>query len=82
MKSLLSGLLRGSAAGAAGAGAYLATSYLDDSTGPAKNARQRSDLLVDTAAGVGAGALAGTLRAAGVRPPAAVSGPLLGLCLL
>ncbi len=36
-------------------------------------------LLAGTATGVGIGALAGVLRAAGVRPPAAVSGPLLGL---
>jgi uncharacterized membrane protein len=79
MRSLLSGLLRGSAAGAVGAGAYLAAGYLDRSAGRAKRARLRTVLLVDTAAGVGAGALAGVLRAAGVRPPAAVSGPLLGL---
>jgi uncharacterized membrane protein len=79
MKSLLSGLLRGSAAGAAGAGAYLATGYVDGSTGRTTRACRRADLLEVTAAGLGVGALAGVLRAAGVRPPAAVSGPLLGL---
>ncbi|WP_345613533.1 hypothetical protein, partial [Pseudonocardia adelaidensis] len=79
MGSLLSGLLRGSAAGAAGAAAFLATAPLDASAARADRARLGSDLLAGTAAGVGVGALAGVLRAAGVRPPAAVSGPLLGL---
>ncbi|MHA6618181.1 DUF4126 family protein [Pseudonocardia sp. DLS-67] len=78
MRSLLPGLLRGSAAGAAGAAAYLATGRLDGSAEPAERAGRRSDLRA-TAAGVGVGALAGVLRAAGVRPPAAVNGPLLGL---
>jgi uncharacterized membrane protein len=79
MKSLLSGLLRGFAAGAAGAGAYLATGYVDGSTGRTTRARRRADLLGSTAAGLAVGALAGVLRATGVRPPAAVSGPVLGL---
>lgn len=78
MRSLLSGLLRGTAAGAAGAGAHLATGHLDGSAGPARRAALRPDLRA-TAAGLGVGALAGVLRAAGVRPPAAVSGPALGL---
>jgi uncharacterized membrane protein len=82
MESLFSGLLRGSAAGAAGAGAYLATGYLDGSAGRTARARGRSDLIRGTAAGLGVGALAGVLRAAGVRPPAAVSGPLLGFAAL
>ncbi|MFC5237808.1 hypothetical protein [Pseudonocardia zijingensis] len=77
MRTLLSGVLRGGAAGAAGAGAHLATGYLDGSAGT--RARGRSELLAATAAGLGVGALGGVLRAAGVRPPAAVSGPLLGL---
>jgi uncharacterized membrane protein len=82
MESLLSGLLRGCAAGAAGAGAYLATRYLDDSTGRTTRSRRRSDLLAGAAAGLGVGALAGVLRAAGVRPPAAASGPLLAVAAL
>jgi uncharacterized membrane protein len=82
MESLLSGLLRGCAAGTAGAGAYLAACCLDGSTGRTTRARRRSDLLVGAAAGLGVGALAGVLRAAGVRPPARVSGPLLGLVAL
>jgi uncharacterized membrane protein len=100
MKSLLSGLLRGAAAGAAGAAALTATGYLARTVrpGPVGDAplligaapavpvtgrpRVRISalgLLAGTATGVGIGALAGVLRAAGVRPPAAVSGPLLGL---
>jgi uncharacterized membrane protein len=77
MRSLVSGLLRGVAAGAAGTTAYAAGGYV----GRAQRARRLSaaDLLAGAATGVGVGALAGVLRAAGVRPPAAVSGPLIGL---
>jgi uncharacterized membrane protein len=92
-RSLLSGLLRGAAAGAAGTTALASTSHVDRTV----RGRQAGDaprliraaagpgrpsaagLLTGTAAGVAVGALAGVLRAAGVRPPAAVSGPLLGL---
>ncbi|QYN31866.1 DUF4126 family protein [Pseudonocardia sp. DSM 110487] len=77
MRSLVSGLLRGAAAGAAGTTAHAAAGTLDRT----RRARRLSPtgLLADTAAGVGLGALAGLLRATGVRPPAAVSGILLGL---
>ncbi|TQM45423.1 DUF4126 family protein [Pseudonocardia cypriaca] len=77
MRSLVSGLLRGAAAGAAGTTAHSAAGYLDRAHRPARFSA--SGLLADTATGVGVGALAGVLRATGVRPPAAVSGPLLGL---
>jgi uncharacterized membrane protein len=90
MGSLLSGLLRGAAAGAAGTTALAAAGYVDravrrraEATGgagvPGRGWLSERGLLAGTAAGVGVGALAGVLRAAGVRPPAAVSGPLLGL---
>jgi len=77
MRSLVSGLLRGAAAGAAGTTAHTAAGSLDRThrTRPLSAA----GLLGDTATGVGVGALAGVLRAAGVRPPPAVSGPVLGL---
>jgi len=77
MRSLVSGLLRGAAAGAAGTTAYAASSYVDRHVYPA--VRPHRGLLAGAATGLGLGALAGVLRAAGVRPPAAVSGPLLGL---
>jgi uncharacterized membrane protein len=81
MKSLVSGLLRGAAAGAAGASAYAAASYMDGRLDRAARSSRLSPrgLLAGAATGVGVGALAGVLRAAGVRPPSVVSGPLLGI---
>jgi uncharacterized membrane protein len=81
MRSLVSGLLRGAAAGAAGTTAYAAAGYVDGQVEGAKRVRRlpATGLVAGAATGVGTGALAGVLRMAGVRPPAAVSGPLLGL---
>jgi hypothetical protein len=107
MTSILSGALRGAAAGAAGVTALNAVTYLD----MAFRARPASDtpqqLVERVAAGVGVevpggeeerqnrlqglgplagiltgvavGALAGALRAAGLRLPAVVAAPLVGL---
>ena len=77
MRSLLSGLLRGAAAGAAGTTAYAAAGYVYRVQRPGR--LPVAGLLAYAATGLGLGALSGVLRAAGVRPPAAVSGPLLGL---
>jgi uncharacterized membrane protein len=110
MGSLISGLLRGAAAGAAGTTALTATTYADmavrarpasdapqqvvaalaDTAGVPVPGRRRErerrlsalGMLAGTATGVGVGALAGLLRAAGVRPPAVVGAPLLGLAAM
>jgi uncharacterized membrane protein len=81
MKSLVSGLLRGAAAGAAGTSASAAAGYIDGHLDRTGRARRPSvmGLVTGAATGVGIGALAGVLRATGVRPPGVVSGPLLGI---
>lgn len=110
MTSILSGLARGAAAGAAGVTALNAVTYLD----MAYRARPASDTpqqLVERAAdgvgldvpggekerqnrlqglgplagiltGVAVGAAAGALRAAGVRLPAGLAAPLVGLAAM
>jgi uncharacterized membrane protein len=85
MNPVGSGLLRGAAAGAAGTTTLSATTYLDtavrgdnlggDPGGPVA-------ALTGTATGVGLGSLAGALRAAGVRLPTVIGGPLLGLAAM
>jgi uncharacterized membrane protein len=83
MNPLASGFLRGAAAGAAGTTALAATNYLDSALrGPGHAPAAMPAQLTDAAAGVGLGALAGVLRGAGVRLPALVGGPLLGLAAL
>jgi hypothetical protein len=107
MTSILSGALRGAAAGAAGVTALNAVTYLDmvyrgrpasdtpqqlvervaadvgvgvpGSGEERENRLQGLGPLAGVLTGVAVGAVAGTLRAAGVRLPAAVAAPLVGL---
>jgi uncharacterized membrane protein len=79
MTSFLPALLRGAAAGAAGTTAYAAAGHLDRAERPRMPGRPTAGLLAGIATGVGVGALAGVLRAAGVRPPAVIGGTVLGL---
>jgi uncharacterized membrane protein len=82
--SIVRGLARGAAAGAAGTAAFTATSGVvlarhggraaDEPTGPLAPL----GVLAGPATGIVVGGLAGVLRAAGVRLPAAVGGPALG----
>jgi uncharacterized membrane protein len=81
MGSLVSVLLRGTAAGAAGTVALtIATSV----RGRPERERRIPALVMLTGAatGIGIGGLAGVLRAAGVRLPTALGGPLLGLATM
>ncbi len=83
MNPLASGFLRGAASGAAGTTALVATSYLDSAIrGPRRTPVGLPARLTDATTGVGLGALAGVLRGAGVRLPALVGGPLLGLAAM
>lgn len=88
MTAIWHGLARGAAAGAAGTCARLAAGQLDrlptpprPASGSIRGMTQRS-LGTDTAAGAAIGAVAGALRSAGVRPPAALAAPLLGAAML
>jgi uncharacterized membrane protein len=86
MTSITRGIVRGAAAGAAGTAALTAAGLLGDDrvTAPGGPRGPLAPLgtLAGPASGIAVGGLAGVLRAAGVRPPVLLGGPLLAAAAL